>query len=253
MQIHYERRWSQWLWRDMEFKVYGHAGKPAIIFPTQNGRFWDFEDRGMVDTAASFIDEGRLMLFCVDSVDAEGWSDAGGDGWARIARQEAYFNYLSEELAPTALGWDGAQGPLLAAGCSMGGLHATIAHTRRPDLFDASLSMSGPLDAKMFFGDWLPDEVRWNSPCDFIESMDETDWRLKHLRTDGRLVACIGQGAWEQDLLPSNHRMADVIEARGINGWVDLWGPDAAHDWPWWRQMFPYHLEKLLVGENVEG
>jgi len=27
--------------------------------------------------------------------------------------------------------------------------------------------------------------------------------------------------------------------------WVDLWGHDVNHDWPWWRKQFPYFLEKL--------
>ena len=31
----------------MEFKVYGTAGKPVLVFPSQDGRFYDFENQGM--------------------------------------------------------------------------------------------------------------------------------------------------------------------------------------------------------------
>ena len=43
MKVAYYKEFSHELNRDMEFKVYGHAGKPCIVFPAQNGRFYDFE------------------------------------------------------------------------------------------------------------------------------------------------------------------------------------------------------------------
>ena len=33
MQIRYYKEYSRYLNRMMEFKVYGHAGRPVIIFP----------------------------------------------------------------------------------------------------------------------------------------------------------------------------------------------------------------------------
>ena len=33
MQIRYYKEYSRYLNRDMEFKVYGHAGRPILIFP----------------------------------------------------------------------------------------------------------------------------------------------------------------------------------------------------------------------------
>jgi esterase/lipase superfamily enzyme len=26
---------------------------------------------------------------------------------------------------------------------------------------------------------------------------------------------------------------------------MDYWGPDVNHDWPWWRRMLPYYLDRL--------
>ena len=43
MQIRYYKEYSRYLNRDMEFKVYGHAGRPILIFPCQSGRFFDWE------------------------------------------------------------------------------------------------------------------------------------------------------------------------------------------------------------------
>ena len=42
------KEYSNCLGRDMEFKVYGHGGKPVLVVPSQNGRYFDFENFGMV-------------------------------------------------------------------------------------------------------------------------------------------------------------------------------------------------------------
>lgn len=39
MKVEYYKEYSPCLERDMEYKVYGHAGTPILVFPTQNGRF----------------------------------------------------------------------------------------------------------------------------------------------------------------------------------------------------------------------
>ena len=58
MEIRYEKHWSGWLNRDMEFKIYGSCGKPVIFIPCQAGRFWDFESFKMVDYWAPWIESG---------------------------------------------------------------------------------------------------------------------------------------------------------------------------------------------------
>lgn len=59
MNIEYHRCWSASLNQDMEFKVYGHAGKPVLVFPAQSGRFFEFEDFGMVEAVRELIDTGQ--------------------------------------------------------------------------------------------------------------------------------------------------------------------------------------------------
>ena len=62
MQIRYYKEYSRFLNRFMEFKVYGHAGRPIVIFPCQSGRFFDWEDRNMCNAAASWIDRQAADL-----------------------------------------------------------------------------------------------------------------------------------------------------------------------------------------------
>ncbi len=77
MKREYHKWWSPELCRDMELLVFGHDGLPAVVFPTSQGRFFEFEERGMVDAVRDKLECGKLQLFCVDSVDAESWYNNG--------------------------------------------------------------------------------------------------------------------------------------------------------------------------------
>ena len=50
METQYFKFYSPALNRDMECKVYGHAGRPVLFIPCQDGRFFDFENFHMTDT-----------------------------------------------------------------------------------------------------------------------------------------------------------------------------------------------------------
>ena len=79
MQVRYEKHWSGHLYREMEFKVYGHSGKPVLFIPCQAGRFWDFEGFNMDKTWAPWIESGEVMVFSCDSIDNEAWAAQGAD------------------------------------------------------------------------------------------------------------------------------------------------------------------------------
>ena len=68
----YYKEWSTVLGREMEFKVYGHAGVPVLALPARGGRFYDWENNGMPDAIAQLLNEGKVQLFCADAVDGEG-------------------------------------------------------------------------------------------------------------------------------------------------------------------------------------
>ena len=55
MNREYHKGYSQELHRDMEALVFGHAGTPLLVFPTSMGKFFEYEDRGMIGTLAHKI------------------------------------------------------------------------------------------------------------------------------------------------------------------------------------------------------
>ena len=57
-------------------------------------------------------------------------------------------------------------------------------------------------------------------------------------------VICVGQGPWE--IPDTTYHMKNILESKGIHTWVDVWGHDCAHDWPWWYKQVAYFLPWLL-------
>jgi esterase/lipase superfamily enzyme len=71
MNREYLKGYSRELGREMELLVFGHAGAPLLVFPTSMGKFFEYEDRGMIGVLAGKIDRGELQVFCPDAVDLE--------------------------------------------------------------------------------------------------------------------------------------------------------------------------------------
>jgi len=138
MRREYHKWFSPALAREMELLVFGHSGTPALVFPTSCGRFFDFEDNGMVAAIAEKIDEGHVQLFCVDSVDAESWYNRNATPRWRIARHLQYERYLLDETLHFIHQQNGASG-LAAIGCSFGGYHAVNLASRHPEIVTTTL------------------------------------------------------------------------------------------------------------------
>ncbi len=211
--------------------VYGHAGLPAVVFPTSQGRFYEFEDRGMVDAIRWKIDNGEVQLFCVDSVDAESWYNRNVPPRWRIARQVQYDEYVIHEVVPLVkkLNWS----PKMAAiGCSFGGFHAVTMALRHPDVFTAFLSMSGAFDMDSFLGGYYDQDVYFNQPTHFIPGMSDP-WFLDRYRQNTYVLATgVHDQCWDQ-----NEKLAAVMRQKSIPVRLDVWGDNAGHDWPWWQRM----------------
>ena len=48
-------------------------------------------------------------------------------------------------------------------------------------------------------------------------------------------------------MIADTRAMESVFRAKSIPAWIDYWGQDVNHDWPWWRTMMPYFLSNLSL------
>ena len=119
MNREHHKSYSHELQRDMEALVFGHAGQPILVFPSSMGRFFEYEDAGMIRTLAGKIDAGQLQIFCLDSVDTESLYNKGAHpGW-RIWRHMQYDRYVVNEFIPF-LKWKNWAPKITVTGCSLG-------------------------------------------------------------------------------------------------------------------------------------
>ncbi len=245
MQRTYYKEYSTNLEREMEFMVYGHGGKPVLVIPSQNGKYFDWDGFGMMDNIADYIDAGRLQIFAVDTVDTETVSDTAGNPYERIRRHEAWYHYLMDEVMPRLLAINGTGQRPMVTGVSMGAYHAGTLFFRRPDVFDSLIALSGLYDCGEIYGGYMDGLVYDNSPTDFLANMP-ADHPWMELYRQSRAVICVGQGAWEGPLLEGTRRLDRVLKAKDIPVWVDYWGVDVNHDWPWWKKQMRYFLPHVL-------
>ncbi len=226
---------SSALGRPMERLVFGHDGLPVIVFPTSCGRFFEFEDQGMVAAIESKINRGQVQLYCVDSVDSESWYAQVEGSW-KIARHLQYERYILDELLPH-IRWRNWNQQVAMIGCSFGGLHAASMALRHPDKVTAMLSMGGAFDLRRFLGNYYSEDAYLTLPMDFLPNLHD-HWYLERMRRNTYVLAT-GQHdmCWND-----NERLAAVMRAKGIPVRLDVWGDNTGHDWPWWRRMLQTYL-----------
>ncbi len=250
MYISYHKEYSYNLNRDMEFKVFGHAGKRMLVFPAQEGRFFDYENFKMIETIADHLEQGKVQLFCVDTLDGESFTAQGDYGW-RIGQYEDYFRYICDEFYPRmqeiSAQTSGVtrQDKIVTTGCSMGATHAMNFFCRRPDLFDGTLSMSGIYGVGYCFPNYQDARIYENSPLDYLPNLPQ-DHPYRDLYRKSNIYVTVGQGRWEDECLPETRELDRIFCELGVgNAVFDYWGYDVDHDWVWWRVQLRHAIEFL--------
>ncbi|MCU0491895.1 MAG: alpha/beta hydrolase-fold protein [Chloroflexaceae bacterium] len=228
-------RWdSPALGRSMELLVFGHGGAPCLVFPTSMGRFFEFEDRGMVAALSHQLEQGWLQLICVDSIDAETWYNYGWDTNARLFRHDQFEHYLLTEVLPFVHSINSDQ-YLMATGCSWGAMHAVNLTLRHPGVVKRVIGLSGLYDIRRFFSTYT-DSVYFHNPVDFVAGMDD-QWRLDRLReTD--IILATGR---DDPNVESNHRLSGVLWGKGVGNALRIWD-GWSHDWPYWVRMINQYI-----------
>ncbi len=232
------REYHHWvspaLGRSMETLVFGHAGAPVLVFPTTMGRFYQYEDFGMVAALAPKIDAGLLQLFCPDSVDAESWFNRAVPPRQRVLRHRDYERYIVTEYLPFIRQRN--SGPLLVTGTAFGAYHAANLAFRHPHLVTKLVALSGRYDVKGLLDGYYDDDVYFNCPVDYLPNLTDETY-LAPLR---RMEIVLVTGEHDLARQPSQF-LADVLTAKGVPARCIVWW-NYTHDWPLWREAIPHYL-----------
>lgn len=219
-----------------EFKmlVFGHAGYPVILFPTSQGTYYQNKDQGLIDTAGWFLENGKVKIYCPDSLDALSWYNKSIPPAERAYNHTIYDSLILEEVLARAFHETG-HNRAAVAGCSFGGYHAVNFAFRHPHVTGYCFPMSGIFDIRSFADGYYDDNVYYNNPVDFIPGAGDPDlWKMGIVLGTAERDSCRGQ----------NESLSRLLAAKNIDHWLDI-RPDRDHDWPVWKEMFPHYLSLL--------
>ncbi len=242
MNREYHKWFSHNLGRDMELLTFGHAGAKVLVFPTREGRFYDYENWGLVDALRPSIDAGCLRLYCVDAIDSESLYCPWIPATARVDRHRQYERYILEEVIPL-MRADNGSSSLIAHGCSIGAYHAVNLALRNPWLFCKVVALSGRYDLTrpvgpfpdLFHGHYDQD-VYFITPNHYLPNLNDPGF-LDPLR---RMEITLAVG--EHDPFhESNVLLSNALANKGIHHQFVTWSGEA-HRARIWREMVRHYL-----------
>ncbi len=206
------------------------------------GRFYDFENWGLVQALRRGIEEGFLQLYCLDSWDAQSLYAFHLPASERLARHEAFEQYVLYEVIPLAQRINPAP-TVITCGCSLGAFHAINFAVRHARLVKKAVGLSGRYDVTRAI-EWFPA---------LLEGLDDT---LATAHTPYRYVRQLPPGEYleglqrmeiilavgrEDPFLESNQQLSLALEQRGVFHQLHYWD-GRAHKAVYWRNMLPWYL-----------
>ena len=231
MERAYHKFHSRSLDRDMELLHFGASGVPLLAFPTSMGRFYQWEDFGLIEALAEWIDRGALQVLCVDSIDNESWYAKDRAPAQRVERHLQYERYILDEVLP------GMPVPPIACGASFGAMHSVLLALRHPAQFRGFIGLSGAYDTARWLDGYHDDNTYFTNPFAFIPGLNDEAY-LGPLRAQSPKVIATGE---DDPNVEDSKKLAGMLRDRGVDVRLDLW-PGWAHDWPFWKDMMRRYL-----------
>jgi esterase/lipase superfamily enzyme len=236
-----ERWYSHRVNAEVNLVRWGSFGTPLLIFPTAGGDFEEIERFHLVGALAPLIDEGRIKVYSVDSLNGRTFltgADSNQIGWM----MGAYDSMIRNEIVP-AIRAD-CQSPsveILTGGASIGAFNALEVLCRHPDVFSAALCVSGTFDLTKWLDGPMTTDFYFSSPVHYLNQLVEGEL----LRTLRKRFVLFTHGLGRAEDPSESWKAAAVLGGQGIPNRVDEWGPEWPHDWVTWREMFPKYVDEL--------
>ena len=236
MHREYIRWWSPSLGRDMELLCFGHSGTPILAFPSSLGRYFEWEDFGMVKALSHQLEGGLNQLVCVDSVDAESLYNKHVAPHTRIKRHQQYERYVLDEVLPFVREHAG-QDFVIASGASFGAYHAANFVFKQPWQFGKLVAMSGSFDIRSHFDGFYSEDVYFSNPIDYLENLNDTA-TLAAIRNTHIILTT----AEYDPCKDANLHLSYLLTKKDIPHTVDFRPGEFGHDWPWWCDVIKQHI-----------
>ena len=235
MQRDYASGYSSALGREVEHLHFGSAGAPLLAFPTSQGRFYQWEDFGLIAALEDWIESGRLQVWCLDSVDAESWYARERPPRERLERHLQYERYLLDEVLPA------LPDPPVAAGTSFGAMHALLLATRHPSRLRGFIALSGAYDTARWLDGYSDEDAYLLNPLAYLSGLNDEAY-LDPLRAQKPKVVATGE---DDPNVADSIKVGRLLRQKSIDVQLDLW-PGWSHDWPYWKEMMRRYTAAIV-------
>ena len=237
--------YSERLNQQMPLVAYGHYGPPVLMVPTAAADYLEYERFLLIDSVKWWLETGKAKLYSVNSVNRLSLLNERASPQEKVYWMERYDGYITEEVLPL-IRQDCGGGDVkpIVAGISLGAYIAADLFFRHPEKFVGAILISGSYDVRPWLDGFYNDSVYYHNPVEFLPRLND-NYHLPILQHGGRtIIVFTGQGAFEKP--ERSRQLSNIMHSKGIPHWLDVWGHDVNHDWPWWRDLMPYYFKKLF-------
>jgi esterase/lipase superfamily enzyme len=215
-----------------------------LMFPTAAADYLEYERFLLVDAIKPLIEAGRVRAYSINSVNRYSLLNEQASPPWKAELLTRYDRYITDEVLPLIRKDAGdASARPITTGASLGAFLSANAYFRHPELLRGVIAMSGSYDIRSYLRGYTDDNVYFNNPIQYLQNLND-DHYLPLLRRADSIYILSGQGAYEAP--ERSRQLSNLLNAKGIPHTLDLWGHDVNHDWPWWRKMLPFYLDKLF-------
>ena len=238
-----KRELSSWyspsLNKEMPIARYGDSGFSLLLVPTAAADYLEYERFQLMDHLRPFINEGKVSVFSIDSINNESWLNNNMHPRDKSIRHQQWNNYVFNEVIPFLKTNTSNETPVITCGASFGALHSMNLFLKRPDLVNGVIAMSGVYDLTEYTKGHYDDDVYFNSPVHFIPNLTDHS-TLEEIRKSKNIHIVTGSGSYEDP--GSSGKFAKILYDKGISYELDIWGEEWPHDWDTWRAMLPHYI-----------
>ncbi len=228
--------------RNMELLVFGHAGAKVLMFPSRDGRFYEYENMRIVEKLAHKIKAGQLQLFCVDNLVSDTLYCKNIHPADRINRHIQFEEYILNEVMPL-MSSKNPHPCTISFGCSLGAYQAINIAFRHPHLFKKVSAFSGRYDLTCspehfhnLFEGYYDESIYYHTPNHFLPRLNNAH-TLQHLRNMD-IILTIGR---DDPFIEDNRYLSSILNENGIAHKLHIWD-GRAHSGYYWRRMAQLYI-----------